>query len=112
MTGIITPVFVFVLALLLIAAMILTMRILDLTRMPAWMKKRRRNTRRYICLDPNWRKKGLFDWLTGGPNVQRVLANLPAELEELDVGGTDIASLPARAAVGFEDALGKELPAI
>lgn len=95
MNGIITPVFVFVLALLLIAATILAMLILDLTKMPSWMKKRRRNTRRYICLDPYWRQKSLFDWLTGGPNVQRVLANLPAELEELDVSGTDIASLPA-----------------
>lgn len=59
-----------------------------------FITKKRRNTRKYICLHPDWRVKGMFEWLVGPPNVQRVLANLPAELEELDVGGTDIVSFP------------------
>lgn len=54
-----------------------------------------RNTREYISLSPLTRKKGWFEWVTGAPNVERTLANLPDSLKILDVSGTDIARLPA-----------------
>jgi hypothetical protein len=67
-----------------------------------FVTKQRRNTRRYICLNPSWRVKGMFEWLVGPPNFERVLANLPAGLEELDVGGTDIGCFPAPLPAGLK----------
>jgi hypothetical protein len=55
-----------------------------------------RHGRRYISLAPATRKKGRFEWLFGPPNVERVLANLPRGLQELDVSGLDIVRLPDR----------------
>lgn len=78
--------------------MVLRMQLSD----SPFITKKRRNTRKYICLHPYWRTKGMFEWLIGPPNVERVLAKLPAELEELDVGDLDIVSLPAPLPAGLK----------
>ncbi|CAN5191801.1 hypothetical protein BH11CYA1_BH11CYA1_23300 [soil metagenome] len=67
-----------------------------------FITKKRRNTRRYVCLNPHWRVKGMFEWFVGPPNIQRVLANLPVELEELDVGNSDIEDFPAPLPAGLK----------
>lgn len=96
------PILISILLLLFAAAffLLIVLRV-QLSDSP-FITKKRRNTRKYICLHPDWRVKGMFEWLVGPPNVQRVLAHLPAELEELDVGGTDIVSFPAPLPAGLK----------
>lgn len=96
------PIMMSLLLLLFAAAFFLLMVLRAQLSDSRFITKKRRNTRKYICLHPDWRVKGMFEWLVGPPNVQRVLANLPAQLEELDVGGTDIVSFPAPLPAGLK----------
>ncbi|MBP9809797.1 hypothetical protein KBF38_15965 [bacterium] len=96
------PILISILLLLFAAAFFLLMVLRVQLSDSRFITKKRRNTRKYICLHPDWRVKGMFEWLVGPPNVQRVLANLPAELEELDVGETDIVSFPAPLPAGLK----------
>ncbi len=96
------PILISILLLLFAAAFFLLLVLRAQLSDSRFITKKRRNTRKYICLHPDWRVKGMFEWLVGPPNVQRVLANLPAELEELDVGETDIVSFPAPLPAGLK----------
>jgi|AGTN01.2.fsa_nt_gi Leucine Rich Repeat. len=67
-----------------------------------------RNSREYISVSPWTRKKGYFEWLFGPPNIERVLANLPATLRTLDVSATDITGLPDNLPPGLVKLVAKE----
>lgn len=96
------PIFMSLILLLFAALFFLLMRLHVQLSDSRFITKKRRNSKRYICLNPSWRVKGIFEWLVGPPNIQKVLANLPDTLEELDVGGTDIVSFPSPLPAGLK----------
>ncbi|MFA6211683.1 MAG: hypothetical protein WCT03_08635 [Candidatus Obscuribacterales bacterium] len=96
------PIFMSLILLLFVAAFFLLMLLKVQLSDSRFITKKRRNSKRYICLNPSWRVKGMFEWLVGPPNIQKVLANLPETLEELDVGGTDIVGFPSPLPAGLK----------
>ncbi len=91
-------------------AMVLLFKLILDSNTSSILTSKRKNTRRYICLNPNWRVKGYFEWLVGPPNLAVVLANLPDELEELDVSSTDIEHLPTNLPAGLKKLKARDCP--